>query len=271
MSRINRVVRKAHKGSNRLRDRAFATGLHFEPSAPVLVLSPHLDDAVINCWSVLTSAEAVTVLNVFTAAPRSPAPTAWDRVCGASDAQRHSIARAEEDRAALALAGREPANLGFLDAQYRKTSRQPLLREIDVATCAIGPAASAVYAPACLGFGHEDHLLVRRYALSLRAAGVPVVLYADVPYATQYGWPGWVTGSGPDPHLDAEVTWESGLRPLGLDRSAAHVVRLEDGEATRKLAAMRAYATQYAALNQGPIGALDNPRIHGHEVYWRLR
>src|SRR5439155_26817757 len=29
--------------------------LRHDPSAPSLMLSPHLDDAVINCWSVLTA------------------------------------------------------------------------------------------------------------------------------------------------------------------------------------------------------------------------
>jgi hypothetical protein len=29
-----------------------------DPRAPALLLSPHLDDAVLNCWSVLTSGHA---------------------------------------------------------------------------------------------------------------------------------------------------------------------------------------------------------------------
>lgn len=36
------------------RNRQFSSALRRDPSEPVAVLSPHLDDAVIDCWSVIT-------------------------------------------------------------------------------------------------------------------------------------------------------------------------------------------------------------------------
>lgn len=50
----------------------------------------------------------------------------------------------------------------------------------------------------------------------------------------------------------------------------AEVVRLDSDRAQAKLTAMRTYATQYPALNRGPVNLLDNEAIHGYEVYWRL-
>lgn len=266
----SRLVRKAKAQSNRVRNRSFRTLVRFDDVAPTVVLSPHLDDAVIDCWSVLTSPRQVEVFNVFTAVPSDPTPTAWDRICGASDAAAHTRARIAEDEAALRLADRTATNLGFLDAQYRVARRQPLFEELDTAVREVAPVVSVAYAPACLGVGHEDHALVRDYAMRLRGAGIDVVLYADAPYAVQFGWPAWVSGSARDPHLDVDVAWERGMRSAGLTPADAEVVRLPPRSAQRKLAAMRMYATQFSGLNQGCVGLLENPEIHGTEVYWRL-
>jgi hypothetical protein len=48
------------------------------------------------------------------------------------------------------------------------------------------------------------------------------------------------------------------------------VVRLAPEAAERKLEAMRAYRTQFAALDGGSIGLLRNPLIHGFEVFWEV-
>ena len=49
------------------------------------------------------------------------------------------------------------------------------------------------------------------------------------------------------------------------------MVRLTDEQAERKLAAMRAYRTQFRALDAGAIGVLSNPLIHRFEVFWKVR
>jgi LmbE family N-acetylglucosaminyl deacetylase len=144
---------------------------------------------------------------------------------------------------------------------------------LDAALAGEVPAASRVFAPAVLGVVHPDHLVVRDYALRLASAGIPVELYADVPYAVQFGWPPWVSGDDPDPHLDPEVAWRACPADLPnlLTRERARVAALDPGTAAAKLEAMRCYASQFAMLDQGPVGRMRNPRIHGFEVFWPAR
>ena len=227
-----------------------------------LVLSPHLDDAVIDCWSVLTAPGDVNVVNAFAGVPAAGRTTRWDRIVGAADSAALMRNRIDEDRAALARAGRTPHNLDFLEYQQREDRREPPLADIDSALTGVVPAAAKVYAPAVLGTPHPDHARIRAYALACRDAGVPVELYADLPYAVVYGWPHWVTGAARDPHLDVDAYW--GEQPAGERR----LVELDEAQAAAKLDAMRAYATQFPSLDRGPIGLLSNPRVHRYEVYW---
>ena len=87
--------------------------------APAVVLSPHLDDAVLSAWSVLRRPGEVTVVNLCTAIPPPGTLGAYDRVKGATDSAEFMRERLAEDAAALALAGREPLGLGLLEGQYR--------------------------------------------------------------------------------------------------------------------------------------------------------
>ena len=245
-----------------LLERGFEPTLRHDASAPPLLLSPHLDDAVIDCWSVVTDPGALNLVNVFAGIPPAGRTTHWDRIVGAADSAQLMRARIEEDRAALGQVGRGPVNLGFLEHQQREHERPPTLAAIDGELTDSVPAASRVYAPAALGTPHPDHVRVREYALACAAAGIPVELYADLPYAVVYGWPHWVTGEPRDPHLDVDAYW--GEHPPGEPR----VVTLDEHQAAAKLAAMRAYETQFPSLDRGPIGLLSNPRVHRFEVYW---
>jgi hypothetical protein len=253
------------------RNRGFRTRIAADPDGPALILSPHLDDAVLDCWSVLTADREVTVANVFTAMPPAGSSFYWDRIAGASDSAAFMTQRIAEDRRALALAGRTPVNLPFHDGQYRGVRRAPYFHELDAALVERVPAAAQVLAPASLGTRHGDHLLLREYARMLGAQGLRVTWYADVPYAVEYGWPGWVTGRPADPHIDIDAYWELDLGDLGVDRAGAQIVRLGADEAAAKLVAMRTYETQFPTLDRGPIGRLALPEIHGYEVFWEAR
>lgn len=266
-----RAARRLDDAFRSTRDRRVTTRLVRDPNAPTVVLSPHFDDAVINCWSVLTSDDDVRVVNVFAAAPARGSTTLWDRVCGARDSSAHMQTRVGEDVAALRHAGRTATNLPFLDAQYRR--RRPSLGRLDAALAGAFATAAAVYAPAGLGFDpHPDHVLVRRLAVAASRNGVPVYLYADVPYAVAFGWPDWVTGTSFEERLDVDAFWQRLERdvPSIASLRGAKVVRLAPEAAERKLEAMRAYRTQFAALDGGSIGLLRNPLIHGFEVFWEV-
>jgi hypothetical protein len=250
------------------RNRRFATSLRADPAGPTLLLSPHLDDAVLDCWSVLTGDGPVEVVNVFALAPPAGTSTGWDRIVGVADSAALFAARISEDAQALALARRSPHNLPFLELQYRRGEPVPSWAAIDREIAHRVPAASRVLAPMTIGTVHPDHALLRGYALALAGQGHAVSLYADLPYSTVYGWPSWVTESAPQPHLDVDAYWAPSFKGMPVERRAARVTRLDDAAAARKLEAMRAYRTQFPTLDRGPIGNVSNPAIHRYEALW---
>ncbi len=47
------LSQRARGAQQSRRERDFSPLLRFDPDAPQLILSPHWDDAVLSCWSVL--------------------------------------------------------------------------------------------------------------------------------------------------------------------------------------------------------------------------
>ena len=234
----------------------------------MVVVSPHLDDAVLGAWSVLTDDRDVEVVNVFDGAPGPGFVTRYDRLLRAEESAALFGERLTEDREALALAGRTPRGVGLLERQYRDAPLDPA--DLAGRLRAAIPAGSELVVPAGIG-GHEDHLAVRDAAFEL-AGGTPLSLYADLPYAIHKGWPHWVTGAEPDPHLAPETDWDVYLETAPCPRSALAVdVRtLTGAEAAAKLAALRTYRTQFASLNSGMINRFGNPDASRYEVFWRV-
>lgn len=235
------------------------------------ILSPHLDDAVLSCWRLLARPGEMIVINVFAGAPTSMGgPAWWDRLTGAKDSGKRVRERVEEDRKALALDGRARVNLGFLDEQYRD-AEQPLGAVAALIERRLPPGAH-VFAPAAFG-GHPDHALVRAAALELRRRGFAVSLYADLPHATRYGWPAWVTGADIATSIGfAEASWERTLGETGVSSTAMHseVHKLDPHSCARKLEAVHAYVTQLDGLVQLTGQALTDQESLGYEVLWKL-
>lgn len=102
-----------------------------EAGSAVLVLSPHLDDAVWSCGALLAHLaprHRITVVTAFTAA--SPRP--WSlparrhlRAVGVTDAEALFTRRRSEDRQVLAGLGVEVVHLGFRDALFRRAGDTP--------------------------------------------------------------------------------------------------------------------------------------------------
>jgi hypothetical protein len=189
------------------------------------------------------------VLNVFTGIPAPKPVPDWDRMTGAEDSARRMAERLEEDQRALSLAGLRADNLGLLDSQYRDGPAEVALPVLE---------SASVLAPAGIG-GHSDHEAVRDAAL--RRSG-EIVLYADLPYATEFGWPAWLTGDDPDPLRDVDAFW-SHFVPDGFE---ARPVELDEGQRRRKIEAMRAYRTQFSMLEGGPLRRLTHPALVRFEV-----
>jgi LmbE family N-acetylglucosaminyl deacetylase len=222
---------------------------------PAVILSPHFDDAVLSLWHVLDGPGEVEVVNVFTGPPANGRVGWWDRLTGATDAGVRLRERSDEDRAALAAAGRAARALGLLDQQHRdaELDRAALAQALDQAAS----GGARLLAPAALS-GHADHRAVRDAALALRDQGREVALYADLPHAIFYGWPPSVTGAAAHDHLDPAAQWEHELATGGLSLAALRldVRRLDDAAHERKLAAVRCYGTQLPALEAASRGRL---------------
>jgi LmbE family N-acetylglucosaminyl deacetylase len=232
----------------------------------IVVVSPHLDDAALSCWSVLDAAGERTVVNVFTGPPDPARERPWDELTGATDGARRMEERVLEDRAALAHAGCTPTNLGLRPPASEHAAAH--LRELLAAAI---PPGCDLYLPAGIG-GHPAHVLVRDVGLEVASRAGRTLLYADYAYAIKYGWPAWVTGADPDPYLVPEAAWARDMASARLPgRPEPDVRRLDDEAVERKLAALREYRSQWGAFNGGPLGIVEHPAVRGYEVAWWLR
>ena len=227
-------------------------------AAPTVVVSPHLDDAVLSCWHLLSGDREVTVVNVFSAIPPPGTLGWWDRLTRADDSAERMRARHREDEAALAGVGVRRVNIDLLDSQYRQNGHVPGVRE------ALAPfleEAELVYAPAALLPMVEDHAMVRDAVATVRR---DLRLYADLPHAVLYGLPTWVAGD--DDVLDVGPVWDARLAEVGFggDAAQAEVHALSEEAFGAKLEAVRRYETQLPALERE--ASLEMLRW---EVTWR--
>jgi LmbE family N-acetylglucosaminyl deacetylase len=186
--------------------------------ATVMILSPHLDDAVLSCGALMMDAHrrgarvvVVTVFNGRPSPPLSAAAVRFHQRCGhtGADAMRR---REEEDTRALGVLQAHTVRLHLPEALYRKCPDGTSIYAEDSAifVSAIPPADAAlgdvmdsiagqvqawrpdvVLAPAGIG-GHVDHLLVASAATQL---GCAVLHFEDVPYVTYDRCRGWMPDS----------------------------------------------------------------------------
>ncbi|WP_327096050.1 PIG-L family deacetylase [Nocardia vinacea] len=195
-----------------------------------IVVSPHLDDAVLSStWPILH--HSAQVLTVFAGAPDPGSPIGWwDAKNGVKDSTERVAERITEDIEALDLLGTQSAGrLNILEAQYREKPAasaefveilQPLL---DSATHVWGPAGMA---------RHPDHWSVNE-ALRILAARNDTKwslrFYSEVPYCIDEEW-------------FALASRCSSTPPSGYRRLDAHSLAM-------KRSAVAAYKTQV-----GPLG-----------------
>jgi LmbE family N-acetylglucosaminyl deacetylase len=270
-----------------------------------VICSPHFDDAVLSCWSLLERDPASTVVNVFTGAPDSDFTYWFDQQNGVLSSAMGMQQRADEDRYALGLVGKSPIDLGMLDRQYRlrpspwlhKLFRNaPLVRNVllrlpfldsvlysmappdvnqlaDAITRAM-PDATSIWVPAGIG-GHADHLLVRQAGLVLAARGLKVCIYADMPYVFRFGWPRWLGVADEDRTMDwVSAYWAHYFVGLVTPKSLiehARVVYLTPAERLRKAEAIYRYASQFDPVKAGRVnGLLRRPEAMACEVFWEI-
>lgn len=234
------------------------------------ILSPHYDDAVLSCWTVLRTHVGSRVVNVFAGLPEADhGPTDWDRLTGAESPRDRVLERRGEDAEVLERVGAESVNLDFVEDQYRprELDTKPLVHAIERSI----KGCDRLYAPAAIG-GHPDHLLVRSAAIRLLARGVDITLYADIPYCNAFGWPAWMTDTDPDPYLDITADWRRtlDLGEVSVQPEDAQVEKLSEEDQRAKLGLVRGYRSQWSGLERGPIGAISSPGVLAFEAFWPL-
>lgn len=222
-------------------------------SAPVIVVSPHLDDAALSCGGGIARLSGagvpVTVVTVFTADQPPGAPlSALARRSHASWSVGNQpfAVRRTEDFAALRILGAEAKHLGLLDAMYRRSSwgdelyKDPLapltphdvkyflpllIKTLSHAISAAVPE-TRIFCPAGTG-GHVDHVLVRR-AVEQLIEGEMIVRYDEYPYSAR-------PGAAPTVVATADA-WTTGVLPLS------------GKEIDTRIAAIGCYASQLRGL-----------------------
>jgi LmbE family N-acetylglucosaminyl deacetylase len=223
-------------------------------SGPVIV-SAHLDDAVLSAALQLMRPGAHVVTVCTGAPPDGTAPADWDRLTGAADAVSRVRERLVEDDRALAVLGVEATTrLDFPDAQHiARPEDRPAHDELVAALRPHLAGVAQVWVPAAVG-GHLDHLAARDAAVAAADPTADLHYYADVPYSLGFGWP----------DVDAGI-WRTPAEAARLTRT---IHPLDHDAQRRKVAAMACYPTQLPALD--PDGALTrgDPEVVGYEVSW---
>lgn len=220
-------------------------------AGPVVVISPHLDDAVFGCGQLLAMHPGSVVITALAGPPASyEAVTGWDAAAGFRPGEDVIAARRAEDRAALAILHARPVWLDFPDDQYGDSpSVATLARALERAIIATG--LTTIYIP--LGLFHNDHKLT--HAAMLRVLD-------RHPDCTWFGY------EEPNYRLVPCLRSErlQALRAAGIIATSA----TESSEAGRdaKHAAVAEYRSQLRALAfPGKPGTED---LFAPERYWRL-
>ncbi|RZF26399.1 PIG-L family deacetylase [Paraburkholderia sp. UYCP14C] len=217
----------------------------------LLVISPHLDDAVLGCGLLIAAHPGAVVCTVFTAPPTENMTTDWDRASGFADAFEAMRARQEEDREALGLLSAMPVHLLFRDAQYHTS---PGADELITALSQTLSRARPTLVLIPLGLFHSDHVLVANACLALMQSqpATPFIAYEDVPYRR-------------NPGVVQARLCELAKRGYVADTPRAVAVPGTPQHERMKRAALDAYCSQLRAF--GPEGQAS---LFSPERYWQL-
>jgi LmbE family N-acetylglucosaminyl deacetylase len=222
--------------------------------ATVVIVSPHLDDAVLGCGRFMAAHPGTTVVTVYAGAPdRYPDPmTHWDTLAGFAAGDDVLAARRAEDAAALGVLGATPRWLDFVEHQYLPRAAwvgpDATVDGLEAALRELAP--TAVFLPFGLanpdhGATHEAGLLVRE-----RFPEPAWFCYEDTGYKHIPGLLAWRV-----PRLFRAGLWPT---PVAL--------RADDPD-DRKRAALDRYPSQWRALDADWRLA---PKLVAPEQLWRL-
>jgi LmbE family N-acetylglucosaminyl deacetylase len=138
----------------------------------IVVVSPHLDDAVLGACYLLATYPRCTVISVFAGRPTTypSEPTDWDATGGFRSGDDIVATRRQEDQAAMDLLQATPRWLDFVDHQYLPPAERPTTEAITpvLAQHIASLAPSSVFLP--MGLANPDHVVTHDAGLLVRQA-----------------------------------------------------------------------------------------------------
>jgi GlcNAc-PI de-N-acetylase len=246
----------------------------FPPSGPLLVVSPHFDDAAFSCAALLDRGQPVEVLTVCAGEPDPPRAGWWDVRCGFASSAESVPARRREDEEALRPGGHTLRFLDLLELQYldgpRPAQDADWIAE-SVRTWLAGTDGGTVALPAGAGWApywlparvaiklrkprgpepHHDHVFTREALLRADLGDSGLVLYEELPYL----WGGSADRAAR--RAAAEHGYRAQAHTLPVDKEA-------------KAERVAAYASQVPFMSPAE-GRLDSPEVlPPTERYWQL-
>ena len=163
----------------------------------VVIVSPHLDDAVLSCARFMSVHPGCTVVTVFAGNPPEY-PTdpmrLWDVQSGFEPGDDVMEARRHEDRAALAILGATPVHLDFVEHTYlpgdTPVAPEVLAPRLAETVRALDPTLLLIP----FGLANPDHDVTHRACMRVRdelGDGVEVWCYEDTGYKHIPGMLAW--------------------------------------------------------------------------------
>jgi LmbE family N-acetylglucosaminyl deacetylase len=238
----------------------------------LVVVSPHLDDAVLSLGATLAqAAEAgakVEVVTVFACEPTSNAPADdWDRKSGFATEGQAAKQRRVEDRKACSILGVTPRWLDFGAQPYE---RRGSLEEVMSAVAAAAAGADTILIPG-YPLMHADHAALSKGLLCRELTCRRLGLYAEQPYAFD-------RRATPQGRVEAlavaaesgPLPWQRAAAAFTLQRAAA-AFTWQPATARRrhrrmKLQAVKQYQSQLRSLGLRQTGF---GYLRLHRMLWR--
>lgn len=241
---------------------ALSERFEFEDFERTVVLSPHLDDAVLSCGGLLddlSRSDRTTTLTVSVCCGNATDQPALERAPVDADALRGRVRsaaqRRREDVRAMEELGSNYMHLGFADALYRKSStsgnfiydsprgawEHPSIEDathieelfVVLQRVCSQMGRTLLLAPLSIGY-HIDHAIAAHVALRLRGDSVDLLLYEDFPYCI-------------DPTIgrDLDDTPHNAADRLGETLDTRLAVEIDPA---RKVELLELYESQYPVL-----------------------
>ncbi|MCX6752274.1 MAG: PIG-L family deacetylase [Candidatus Nomurabacteria bacterium] len=163
-----------------------------------IILSPHLDDAVLSLGGLIAKKETnILVATFFTKKPTEIMHTYWDKISGFKDSDEAMLARTKENENALSPFKVIIKNYDHLDSQYREKNKdkeieEKISKDIENLIKTYQNRELLIYGPATFGAAitHPDHQIIHDAFMDVfkkyKTQNAHFFIYEDFPYIKQF-------------------------------------------------------------------------------------